>query len=79
MNALAPTLTAVRASWSHGQEWLLRSRVLWNSLHSPRSYTAAQRNDGLAGSKRRSLQIIGLHSHLEQLVGMGGDVGLYVA
>jgi hypothetical protein len=79
MNALAPTLTAVRASWSRGQEWLLRSRVLWNSLYSPRSYTAAQRNDGLAGSKRRPLQVNGLHSHLEQLVGMGGDVGLYVA
>jgi hypothetical protein len=79
MNALAPTLTAVRASWSRGQKWLLRPRILWNSLHSPRSYTAAQRNDGLAGSKRKSLQIIGLHSYLEQFVRVGGGVGLYVA
>ncbi len=79
MNALAPTLTAVRASWSRGQEWLLRPRVLWNSLHSPRSNFASQRNDGMAGSKRPALQVNGLHSHLEQLVGMGRGVGLYVA
>ena len=72
IHALAHTVTAVGASWSRSQEWLLRARVLRDSVHNPRPNRTAQRDDGVVESERRSLQINGLHSHLEQPVRVGG-------
>jgi hypothetical protein len=79
MNALASTLTAVGASGSRSQERMLRSGILWNWLHSPRSNATAQRNDGVAGSKRRPLQVNRIHSYLEQLVRVGRRVRFHLA
>ena len=78
-HALAHTVTAVGASWSRSQEWLLCARVLWDWIHSPRPHAAAQRNDGVARSKRRSLQVNGIHSYLEQLVRVGGRFRFHMA
>jgi len=69
--AMAPSVTAVGASWSRSQEWLLRPRVLRDWLYSSRSNPAAQRDDGVAGSERKPLQVNGIRGHLEQLVGVG--------
>jgi hypothetical protein len=71
VNALDRIVTAVRASWSRSQEWMPCARVLWHSLHRSRPYTAAQRNDGLARSERRPLQINRIRGDLEQLVRVG--------
>ena len=79
MNALAPTLTAVRASWSRSQERVLRSGILWDWLHNARPNAAAQRNDGVARSERKPLQVNRIHSHLEQSVRMGGRVRFHMA
>ena len=72
INALAHTVTAVGASWGRSQEWLLCARVLRDSVYGSRSDRTAQRNDGVVESKRRSLQVNGLHSYLEQPVRVGG-------
>ena len=79
IHALARTVTAVGASWSRSQEWLSCARVLWNSLHRPRSNATAQRNDGMARSERRSLQVNGIHGDLEQPVRVGGYSRLHMA
>jgi len=71
MNALAHTLTAVGAGGSRGQEWLSCARVLWNSVHSPRPYTAAQGDDGVARSERPALQVNRIRGDLEQPVRVG--------
>ena len=71
VNALVIAVTAVGASWSRSQEWLSCTRVLWDSVHGSRSNPAAQRDDGVAGSKRRSLQVNGIHGDLEQPSRMG--------
>lgn len=72
MNALAPSATvAVGAGWSRSQKWLSCARVLWNRLHRPRSDHTAQRDDGVAGSERRSLQINRIHGDLEQPIRVG--------
>jgi len=66
-HALAHNVTvSLRASWSHGQERMPCARVLRDCLHSPRSDHTAQRNDGVAGSERRSLQVNRIHGDLEQ-------------
>ena len=79
IHALAHTVTAVRAGWSRSQEWMPCARVLWDSLHSPRSNDTAQRNDGVAGSERRPLQINRIHGDLEQPVRVGGHGRLHMA
>ena len=79
MNALAPTLTAVRASWSRSQKWLPCARVLWNSLHSPRSDHTAQRDDGVARQKCALLQVNRIYSHLEQSERVGWRVRFHMA
>jgi len=79
INALAPSATAVGAGWRCSQEWLPCARVLWNSLHSPRSDHTTQRNDGVAGQERRSLQVNGIHGDLEQPVRVGGYGRLHMA
>ena len=80
MYALAPSATiAVGASWSRGQEWMPCARVLWNSLHSPRPYPAAQGNDGMARQERKSLQVNRIHGDLEQFVRMGRYGRLHMA
>jgi hypothetical protein len=80
VNALAHSVTvSVRASWSRSQEWLPCARVLWNSLHRPRSNATAQRDDGMAGSERRSLQVNGIHGDLEQSGGVGGISRFHMA
>ena len=79
IHALAHTVTVVGASWSHGQEWLLRARVLRDSVHGSRSNPTAQRDDGVARQERRSLQINRIHGDLEQFVGMGRYGRLHMA
>ena len=79
MNALAPTLTAVGAGGSRSQEWVPRPRVLWDWLHNARPDATAQRNDGVARSKRSALQVNGLHSYLEQSSRMGGYSRFHMA
>ena len=79
MYALAPSVIAVGAGWSRSQEWMPCARVLWNSLHRPRSNPAAQRNDVVAGSERRPLQVNRIHGDLEQPVRVGGCVRLHMA
>ena len=71
IHALAHTVTVVGASWSRSQEWLSHTRVLWDWLHGARPNSAAQRDDGLARSKRPALQVNGLRNDLEQSVRMG--------
>ena len=71
MNALAHSVTAVGAGRSRSQEWLPCARVLWNSLHRSRPNHTAQRDDGVVGSERRSLQVNGIHGDLEQPSRMG--------
>ena len=66
INALAHTVTFIGASWSRSQEWLLCARVLGAWLHIPRPYRTAQRNDGVAKSECRPLQVNGLRGYLEQ-------------
>ena len=78
MYALAYPVTAVGASWSRSQKWVLRSGVLWDWLHSPRSDRAAQRDAGVARQKRAPLQSFRLCSHLEQFVGMGRHGRLHI-
>jgi len=78
-NALVHSVTVVGADGSRSQEWLPCARVLWNSLHSPRPYAAAQGDDGVARSERGSLQINRLHSHLEQPSRVGGHGRLHMA
>ena len=70
--ALAPSVTAVRVGWSRSQERVLRSGVLWDWLHSSRSDSAAQGDDGLARPERRALQVNRIRGDLEQLVRVGG-------
>jgi len=72
VNALAHTVTVVRASWSRSQEWLLCTRVLWDRLYRPRSDSAAQGDVGLAHPQCRVLQDYGLHGYLEQPARLGG-------
>jgi len=79
MNALDHIITVAWASWSRSQEWMPCARILWDRLHSPRSDRAAQTDDGMAGSERRSLQVNGIHSHLEQPVRVGGCVRFHMA
>ena len=79
MYALAPPVIAVGASWGRGQEWLSCARVLWDWLYTARPDTAPPRDDGLAGSERRALQVNGLHSYVEQPVRVGGYGRLYMA
>ena len=71
-NAMASFVTVVGASWSRSQEWLLCTRVLWNWLHNARPHRAPQRDDGVARSERRTLQVNGLPCNLEQPVRVGG-------
>ena len=66
INALAHTVTIVRAGWSHSQEWLPCARILWDSLHRSRPNHTTQRDDGVARQERSVLQVNRLHSHLEQ-------------
>jgi len=78
INALAHSVTVVGAGRSRSQEWLSCARVLWNSLHSPRSNHTAQRNDGVAGQERRSLQVNRIHGDLEQPSRVGGRGRLHM-
>jgi len=78
-NAMASFVTVVGASWSRSQEWLLCARVLWNWLHGSRPDRASQRDDGVARSKRRPLQVNRLLGYLEQPVRVGGISRLNVA
>jgi len=78
-NALASFVTVVGASRSRSQEWLSCTRVLWDWLYNARPYRASQRDDGMARSERRSLQVNGLLGYLEQPVRVGGCVGLHMA
>ena len=79
MNALAHTLTAVGAGGSRSQEWMPRSRILWNRLHRARPNASPQSNDGVAGSKRPVLQVNRLRGDLEQLGRMVGISRLRMA
>jgi hypothetical protein len=79
INALAHTVTAVGASWSRSQEWLLCTRVLWDRLYRPRSNATAQRDDGVVRSERTEMYNFGLHGHLEQLVRVGGYIRFHMA
>jgi len=79
INALASSVTAVGASWSRSQEWLSCARVLWDSLHGSRSNPAAQRDDGVARSERRSLQVNRIRGYLEQPVRVGGHSRFHMA
>jgi len=79
INALAHFVTAVGASWGRSQEWLSCARVLWDWLHPARSDRTAQGNDGVAKSKRPTLQGFGLHSYLEQPVRVGGYSRFHMA
>ena len=73
IHALAHTVTAVGAGWGRSQEWLSCARVLWDWLHNARSNTAAQGDDGVACTKRRTLQDLRLCGDLEQ----SGRVGRF--
>ena len=79
IHALAPSVIAVGASWSRSQERLSCTRVLRDRVYRSRSNATAQRNDGVAGSERRPLQVNGIHSHLEQPVRVGWRGRFYVA
>ena len=79
INALAHSVTVIGAGRSRSQEWLLRARVLRDSVHNPRSNRTTQRDDGVVESERRSLQVNGLHRHLEQLVRVGGFSRFHMA
>jgi len=79
MNALAHPITVAWAGRSRSQEWLSCARVLWDRLHSPRPNHTAQRNDGVAGSERRSLQVNRIHGDLEQPSRVGGRGRLHMA
>ena len=70
-NALAHTVTAVGASWSRSQEWLLRARVLWDWLHHSQPVRAPSTNDCVAQEQCAILQSQRLHGDLEQFVRMG--------
>ena len=73
MYALAPpAVVAVGASRSRCQKWLSCQGILRNSLHRPRPDPAAQTNDGVARSERKSLQVNGIQGHLEQSGRVGG-------
>ena len=78
-NALAYSSTVAGASWSRSQERVLRSRILWDWLYPARSNASAQRDDGLAGSERRALQINRLRGDLEQLGRVVGYGRLHMA
>ena len=79
VNALAHFVTAVGASWGRSQEWLSCTRILWDSVHGSRSNVATQRDAGVVESKCWALQVIGLLSHLEQLVRVGRNSRFHMA
>jgi len=75
---MAHTVTVVGAGRSRSQEWMPCARVLWNSLHRSRSDHTAQRDAGVAGSERKSLQVNRIHGDLEQSGGVGGRGRLHM-
>jgi len=77
-NALVYIVTVVGAGGSRSQERVPRARVLWNSLHSPRSNPAAQRNDGVARQECALLQVNRIHGDLEQPSRVGGHGRLHM-
>ena len=78
-NAMASLVTVVGASWSRSQEWLSRPGILRNWLHNARPNATSQRDDGVARSERRPLQVDRLLGYLEQPVRVGRHVGLHMA
>ena len=79
MNALGHIVTAVGASWSRSQERMPCARVLWDRLHSTRSNTTPQTDDGLVRPERPALQGFRLFGYLEQPVRMGGVSRFHMA
>ena len=71
VNALAPSVIAVGASWSRGQEWLSCARVLWDRLHNTQSVRAPSADVDVADKQCPALQGFGLCGDVEQLVRVG--------
>jgi len=72
MNALAHSVTAVGASWSRSQEWLLCARVLRNSVHHPQPVRAASADVNVVDKQCAVLQKPRFSGNLEQPVRVGG-------
>ena len=66
VNALAHTVTVVRAGWSHSQEWLSCARVLVNCLDNPQPVRAPSADVNVAHKQCAVLQESRFNSHLEQ-------------
>ena len=75
INALAHTVTAVRAGWSYSQEWLSCARVLVNRLVNPQPVRAPSANVHVADQQCAVLQKPRFNSYLEQPCRMGWHSG----
>jgi len=78
MYALAPPVTTVGASGSHGQERMPRARVLWDCLHRSQPDRATPRDGSVARQKCALLQSVRLHGDLEQPSRVGGHGRLHM-
>jgi len=78
-NALVHIVTVVGAGGSRSQERVPRARVLWDSLHRSQPDRATPRDDVVAGSERRPLQVNRIHGDLEQPSRVGGCVRFHMA
>jgi len=72
INAMAHSVTAVRASWSRSQERMPCARVLVNCLDNPQPVRAPSADVNMADKQCAVLQKPRFNSHLEQPVGVGG-------
>ena len=75
INALAHSVTVVRAGWSHGQEWLPCARVLVNCVDNPQSLRAPSADVNVADKQCEVLQESRFNSHLEQPCRVGWHSG----
>ena len=71
VNALAHTVTVIRASWSHSQERMPCARVLVDCVDNPQPVRAPSADVNVADKQCAVLQKPRFNSHLEQPVRVG--------